>query len=281
MFPCQCGSTFKSKFSLQRHQSSRVHELNADGPITSNGKSFECPTCSFETAHKGHFREHLRSNRHVRATTPTDPQGSQVVSIEVLEKFMKHQEKMMQMNTDLVKSLVERNTQRFETTNCVVHNKKFNLHLYLNEECKSAMNISEFVKGVAVTMEDLENFGEKGYTEGMTKILSRALRNTDQTERPMQCTDVKRETFYVKKDDTWLKDQDCEETKRLIQHISHKNYKALNEWCTQHPVSDSPDYEAWYSISRNMCNTDPAALNKLVRHLAAMTAVEKQMINKR
>jgi hypothetical protein len=118
--------------------------------------------------------------------------------------------------------------------------------------------------------------GEMGYTEGMSKILTKAIRSTETTERPMHCTDVKRETIYVRKDDAWKKDG--EETKRLIQHIAHKNYKALMEWREQHPEHTEPDtadYEAWYTISRNMCNTDPAALKKLIRHLALTTAVEK------
>jgi hypothetical protein len=161
------------------------------------------------------------------------------------------------------------------TTN---NNQKFNLNLFLNEECKNAMNMNEFIQRVNITSEDLEQLGEVGYTEGMSKILTKAMRSIETTERPMHCTDVKRETIYVRKDDAWKKDEDCEETKRLIQHISHKNYKALSAWREEHPEHvepDTPDYEAWYNISRNMCNTDPSALKKLIRHLALTTAVEK------
>ena len=159
--------------------------------------------------------------------------------------------------------------------------QKFNLNLFLNEECKNAMNMNDFIQGVVVTMEDLENLGEMGYTEGMSKILTKAIRSKETSERPMHCTDVKRETIYVRKDDAWKKDDDCEETKRLIQHITKKNYKALTEWRRDHPEHTEPDtadYEAWYSISRNMCNTDPAALKKLIRHLALTTAVEKNQL---
>ena len=158
------------------------------------------------------------------------------------------------------------------------NNQKFNLNLFLNEECKNAMNMNEFIQRVNITSEDLEHLGQVGYTDGMSKILTKAMRGIETTDRPMHCTDTKRDTIYVKKDDAWKKDDDCEETKRLIQHIAHKNYKALKEWRDNHPehsVSESEDYEAWYRISRNMCNTDPSALKKLIRHLAAVTAVEK------
>jgi len=168
--------------------------------------------------------------------------------------------------------------QTAETMTNTINNKKFNLNLFLNEECKNAMNMSDFMKNVSITSEDLENIGELGYTEGMSKILTKAIRSTETSERPMHCTDVKRETIYVRKDDAWKKDEDCEETKRLIQHIAHKNYKALTEWSKEHPEHTEPDtadYEAWFTISRNMCNTDPSALKKLIRHLALTTAVEK------
>jgi hypothetical protein len=234
-----------------------------------------------------------------------EPNDKPVMLMEVIEMFMKHysehqseqmkhQSEQMKhqsiQNTEMFKALAERIGNQSSSAAVIVpqnvvvenntnsHNKKFNLNLFLNEECKNAMNMSDFMKNVSITSEDLENIGELGYTEGMSKILTKAIRSTETSERPMHCTDVKRETIYVRKDDAWKKDEDCEETKRLIQHIAHKNYKALTEWSKEHPEHTEPDtadYEAWFTISRNMCNTDPSALKKLIRHLALTTAVEK------
>jgi hypothetical protein len=244
----------------------------------------------------------MQSKKHLNKLTPdTRP----VFSVDMMEMFMKHQVELVKTQTEhsaeIQKSQQIQHTEMFkvladrvapqlvvptnhhqnvmlEQTNINSHNKKFNLNFFLNEECKNAMNISDFIKNVIVTMEDLEHIGKVGYTEGMSNILSKALSEKEHTERPLHCTDVKRETIYVRKNDAWEKDTDKEETKRLIQHIAHKNYKALAEWRGEHPeydTADSGDYEAWYRISRNICNTDPAALNKLVRHLAMSTAVEK------
>jgi hypothetical protein len=209
----------------------------------------------------------------------------------MMEMFFNHLKDESIQKNELLKTFADRIVSHHTTpdsnyivqtaetmTNTIHHNQKFNLNLFLNEECKNAMNMNDFIQNMVITMEDLEYLGEVGYTEGMSKILTKAIRSTETSERPMHCTDVKRETIYVRKDDAWKKDEDCEETKRLIQHISHKNYKALSEWREQHPEhtdSDTADYEAWYSISRNMCNTDPSALKKLIRHLALTTAVEK------
>ena len=158
------------------------------------------------------------------------------------------------------------------------NNRKFNLNLYLNEECKNAPNLADFVREVVISMEDLEHLGQVGYVQGMTKILTKALNSTDHTERPMHCTDVKRATIYVKQNDEWKKDIQQEQTIKAIERIAHNHMKTFKEWRDMHPnfaVSDTEDYETWYRISRSLCNTDPAVMKKLVQHLAIITAIEK------
>ena len=310
---CDCGFSCTSKYSFNRHLLSRHHEQNLifNEPMVTKEVSglFECDLCEFSSAHKGNFKQHVLSAKHraakERYALTADLQNSvipkekeviqPVMLIEVMEMFLNHMkhetdsQKIQQ--TELFKTFADRIVahqqqqapitvvqQTAETMTNTNNNQKFNLNLFLNENCKNAMNMNEFIQSVVVTMEDLEHLGEVGYTEGMSKILTKALKSKETTERPMHCTDVKRETIYVRKDDAWKKDEDCEETKRLIQHISHKNYKALSEWREQHPQHTEPDtddYEAWYTISRNMCNTDPSALKKLIHHLALTTAVEK------
>ena len=164
------------------------------------------------------------------------------------------------------------------TTSTNSHNKKFNLNFFLNEECKHAQNLSDFVKNVVISMEDLEHIGNVGYTQGMSKILTKAIQEKEEKDRPMHCTDVKRETIYIRENDKWTKDLEREETKKAIEYISNKNYKAFRQWRDLHPeyaIHDTEDYETWYRISRHMCNTDPNAVKKLVHHLATITAIEK------
>jgi hypothetical protein len=217
----------------------------------------------------------------ISSLTPSDS-ISPVMLKEIMEMFMTKILPGIQTAVAVPNAVATQNNGLLTAGNRNVitntNNQKFNLNLFLNEECKNAMNMNEFIQRVNITSEDLEHLGQVGYTDGMSKILTKAMRGIETTDRPMHCTDTKRDTIYVKKDDAWKKDDDCEETKRLIQHIAHKNYKALKEWRDNHPehsVSESEDYEAWYRISRNMCNTDPSALKKLIRHLAAVTAVEK------
>ena len=256
--------------------------------------AFTCDVCNYVTSRKGHYRNHVLSNKHVSAkaalapsvppsisSTPSDT-ISHVMLKEIMEMFMTTILPGIQTAAAIPNAAATQNNGLLTAGNRNVitntNNQKFNLNFFLNEECKNAMNMNEFIQRVNITSEDLEHLGQVGYTDGMSKILTKAMRGIETTDRPMHCTDTKRETIYVKKDDAWKKDDDCEETKRLIQHIAHKNYKALKEWRDNHPEHvepDTVDYEAWYTISRNMCNTDPSALKKLIRHLAAVTAVEK------
>jgi len=181
----------------------------------------------------------------------------------------------MKQNTEMMK-IISQQTPDQQINNVTTNNQSFNLQVFLNEECKNAMNFSDFINSISVTFEDIQHIGEVGYTAGMAKIISKALR--DSKSRPMHCSDTKRETIYVKENDEWHRDLDCEETARLIRNIVSKNYKALAEWRATLPeqlIHDTPEYEAWYSMSRNMCNTDSAALKKLIRHLATVTAIKK------
>ena len=317
MHKCECGYESNAKFNIKRHQRSKTHELNmlcpGENMVANEIGEFTCDICNYVTSRKGHFRDHVLSKKHVAAKAAqiyapsvSDPISlapsesiTPVILKEIMEMFMTHQKhqqtEILNQHTVVLKTLADcitittQNTTGTQNTgqnlalgnsNVITNtnNQKFNLNLFLNEECKNAMNMNEFIQRVNITSEDLEQLGEVGYTEGMSKILIKAMRGIETTERPMHCTDVKRDTIYVRKDDAWKKDEDCEETKRLIQHISHKNYKALSSWREEHPEHvepDTPDYEAWYNISRNMCNTDPSALKKLIRHLALTTAVEK------
>jgi hypothetical protein len=179
--------------------------------------------------------------------------------------------------TTLTTTMTHGNNNNTTTTT----NKKFNLNFFLNEECKNAMNLSDFIEGLAVNMEDLEHICEVGYTQGMSKIITKAMNEKERTERPIHCSDAKRETMYVRKDDAWQKDPNKEECLRLINHIRSKNYKFMSKWCQDHPdarVSDSPEYEKWYNITRELCNADPKAMKKLIHHLALATEIEKQQL---
>ncbi len=137
-------------------------------------------------------------------------------------------------------------------TNTITHNnnKAFNVHLYLNDQCKDAINFSDFVKSIEVSHDDLENNAQLGFVNGVSKIIIDRLRTMSKTERPIHCTDVKRETMYIKDDDKWNKEEDSTKLNKAIQTVTVKSVGKLTEW-----KQENPDYEDMDSAFSNRCIT--------------------------
>jgi hypothetical protein len=162
------------------------------------------------------------------------------------------------------------------------NNKTFNLNLFLNEQCKDAMNMSDFVNSFHLKMEDLESVGELGYVEGISKLLVNKLNDLDVYKRPMHCSDAKRETLYVKDQDKWEKEQnDNPKIRKAIKKISHRNTVLLSEWRDTHPgsrVSTSEVNTQYMSLVRqsNGGNEDITdSENKIIRRLAKEVVIAK------
>jgi hypothetical protein len=122
------------------------------------------------------------------------------------------------------------------TINNNSHNKSFNLNLFLNETCKDAMNITDFVNSINLQLSDLEKVGEVGYIDGITNIIVKNLKGLDITQRPIHCTDSKREVLYVKDENKWEKENETKtKIRKAIKHIAHKNSKLIPAFRELHP----------------------------------------------
>ena len=119
------------------------------------------------------------------------------------------------------------------TTNS--HNKAFNLNFFLNETCKDAMNITDFVESIKLQLSDLERVGELGYVEGISNIIVKNLKGLDVTQRPVHCTDKKRETMYIKDDDKWEKDEEQKKMHKMVRKVADKNARMLPKFKEAHP----------------------------------------------
>ena len=165
--------------------------------------------------------------------------------------------------TKLQNKLLEREDKLLEVakegktinTNCNNNsNNKFNLNFFLNEQCKNAMNIADFVNNMVLTVEDLKNTGDLGYIDGITKIFTDKLKEIDTYDRPMHCTDLKRETLYIKENNEWDKDGDKEKMKKAIECVANKNLNNLGNWKEENPgheVMDSKEDKEFVQIMTN------------------------------
>ena len=135
------------------------------------------------------------------------------------------------------------------------HNKTFNLQFFLNEECKDALNISEFVSSIKVELEDLETTGRLGYVEGVSRIMNKNLKELDVNKRPIHCSDIKREVLYIKNDDQWTKEEENKPIlKKAIKQVAFENIKLINEWRNKYPgcmESDSRKNDLYLKIVGN------------------------------
>ena len=129
------------------------------------------------------------------------------------------------------------NNNSNNTTNNITnsHNKAFNLNFFLNETCKDAMNISDFVESIKFQLSDLERVGELGYIEGISNIIVKNLKDLDVTQRPVHCTDKKRETMYIKDEDKWERDEEQKKMRKMIRKVTVKNARMLPKFKEVHP----------------------------------------------
>ena len=153
---------------------------------------------------------------------------------------------LMKQNQELQQTVVEQQKQYTETINEMIpkignnnttnNNNQFNLQFFLNEQCKDALNITDFMRSIELNMNDLVQTGKLGYVEGMSRIFVKALKDMDVTERPIHCTDIKRETVYIKDEDKWEKDDDEKsKMRKTIRNIEKKNLKMLPKWQEENP----------------------------------------------
>ena len=168
--------------------------------------------------------------------------------------------------------------------NSMNNNKTFNLQLFLNETCKDAMNITDFVNNIKVELDDLENTGRQGYIDGISNIIFKNINNLEQPFRPLHCSDCKREVMYIKDNDKWLKETDDKPIlTKAIKNIANENIKQIYKWKEKYPdcvKSDSKKNNLYLKIVSNSMNgltkeEGDRNINKIISNIAKKVMIEK------
>jgi len=195
---------------------------------------------------------------------------------------------LLKQNNELHKQLIELSKEKsIVMNNCTTNgntnnmNNHFNIQVFLNDKCKDAINIDQFIKDIQISITDLENVGNQGYVQGISDIIIKNLRTLDLTKRPMHCTDIKRETIYIKDADKWEKDtEEKPKLKGAINRVAKKNLAKIRDWYQDHPdvtVLDSKDYEMNHKLIRQSFGDGDLDVlqNKVVKHLVKEVYVDK------
>jgi hypothetical protein len=198
---------------------------------------------------------------------------------KVIEQAAEHKKDTIDIVNKVIEQVKPTNNNTING-NVNNNNQKFNINLFLNEQCKDAMNFSDFIKNIEVSREDLENNAQLGFVNGVSKILIESLKQLDKSERPIHCTDVKRETMYIKDEDKWAKEEDSSKLNKAIQEVTRKSMGTLMNW-----KEENPDYKDRDSEFSNRCiviqQQSMAAHNrdtyypKVIKALAKEVAVDK------
>jgi len=188
-----------------------------------------------------------------------------------------------QLQNQIIEICKERTNLSINNGNINSNNKTFNLNVFLNEHCKDAMNIMDFVDSLKLQLTDLENVGKLGFVEGISNIIVKNLKALDVTQRPVHCSDTKREVLYVKDEDKWEKEnQEKKKLKKAIKHIAHKNSKMLQEFKAKYPdciYSDSKKSDQYNKIiieaMGGLENETDESENKIIKRIAKEVMINK------
>jgi len=227
---------------------------------------FYCEVCDVKCSHKSVLRRHEKTTKHIKTAEAAKisglPQNVELKCIEIINQLIldnqrtttdnlelrnfiveqsKTIEKIMIQNTEIFSKALESNKNI--NSNNTINNNKFNINIFLNEQCKDALNFNEFVKNIEISYQDLENNAQLGFVQGISKIFIDNLRQLGINERPIHCTDVKRETMYIKDENKWTKELDDSKLQKAIQTVSYKSMGKLMEWKQENPDYQDADSE--------------------------------------
>ena len=277
-------STRHSKNNASTTQNNEVQQILS--------KKYLCENCQKS------FNDRAGLWRHKKKCTTEEISTSVIVKEETNDKddlilmLIKQNSALIKETSDFKSMMIEQQNMMMKviengthnTTHTNSHNKAFNLNLFLNETCKDAMNINDFVESIKLQVSDLENVGEIGFVEGISNIIVKNLNALDVTKRPIHCTDKKREIIYIKDENTWEKDESQCKMRRMIKKVVSKNQRLIPKFKEQ-----NPEYNKSYSKVSDKYNkliiesmggsgdNDLEKENKIIRNIAKNIVVDKSV----
>lgn len=284
-------------------------------------KKYLCECCDYTTVRKSSFDKHLLTAKHLSLTIFNKEvakvakidfqcencaktyksrvglwyhikscQPTQQNTVELMLKIVKQNQEFKELileNSKENKQMTSHIIEAVKEPKCITHNttnNKFNLNFFLNEQCKDALNINDFVSSLTLKLTELEQVGQLGYVEGISKIFIRGLKELDVYKRPIHCSDLKREVLYIKDDNNWEKDNgEKEKIKTVINKIAHKNIQNIAVWQKENPKSkdstNKKNDEYLQIVNESMGGQDDNQqeiyIQKIIKNVAKEIVIDK------
>jgi hypothetical protein len=278
-FICECGKKYISKSGLWKHQ--KICSIKLNKNLSTNASGVPSVITGF-----GSFQT-IETDILLEKPQPSENNDSLV--LELLKQNQEFKELMIEQNKYMMeqgKQMIDIAKNAGNNTNCNnTNNTKFNMQFFLNETCKNAMSITEFVDSLELTFEDLENVGRVGYAEGISQIFIKGIRATEICKRPIHCSDIKRVVMFINDINGWEKDSNSnEKIIRLIKQIAKKNMKQASVWISQHQHivhGHGSREQKQYSTMIGECfgggtaEEDTKNYNKIIKRIAPEIYIDK------
>ena len=290
-FSCSKLSDWNRHITTRKHAIGNNMVTNGNVNTHKNATSYLCSTCGKSYKHRQGLSRHKKtctlnsdkitnnnSHEEVNSISSTDKE----LLIKMLLKNQDVMEKMIEMMPNIGNTNISNNNNSHNTNS---HNTNhFNIQMFLNEKCKNAMNLTDFIDSLPVTAETFDNTIENGLTKSITTMITNGLNNMDVLERPIHCTDVNRKTLYVKDNDTWEKDNELKRLLDGIKDLSIKQRVNISKW---HDANEGWETNAnlqtrlstlVFHTMENIENSDKE-VGKIIRAVSKNTYLTQDMKN--
>jgi len=290
---CCYQTSNKKDFSRHERTLKHLNETNETKNLPKNPlTNIICPSCLLAFNSRTTLWRHRKKCD--KCNVPLDQKNEEDPKMKLINNIFQNH---MKDNKELMDLLIDQNNKLIEickektfignNNNININNKTFNLQLFLNERCKDAMNIMDFVDSLKIQLSDLENVGRLGYVNGISNIIVKNLNALDVHKRPVHCSDPKREILYIKDENKWEKENDEKmKLKKAIRHIANKNTKLISEWKAKNPdcgFCDSKKSDEYNRIiiesmggeCLNICESIND--NKIIKNVAKCVIIDKNI----
>ena len=292
----KCCFYTNNKNDYRRHVSTSKHKIS--NGLLKKTQSYDCEHCNKSFNDRSGLWRHKKKCNNIPPTNEDPLNEAQTNAATILENpslvvellkqnkefkdlILEERREFQQIIKEMSKNMG--NTVNNNNNTNINSNNKFNLNVFLNEKCKNAMTLKDFVKSINISIQDFIETGERGFIDGISNIIVERINEMEIHDRPLHCTDLKRETVYIKDDDKWEKDEDKVQLRKAVKGVANKNERMRPIWYDSTPdvgIMGTENYEKFFKYSESSlggCGKEETRLfeDKVMKNVLREVTIDK------